>query len=511
MFKRLSLRYALPLWIIFLTLCFTIGEIAYTLKSRETSIYNNFQLLLRSDGNRLSAQIEQILREKNSLPIQQQEIRRLFSLYLTGSMTDLLLLDRHNETIASGSVYHRSDPLFKGDEEAVGKVAKSGTNIIVHDRHHRTLQGFFSVRMPPKRGELHHDGYGTLVISVSYSRALDDEYLNAYESLFLRLSAIMIVIIAIIIFLRQRVISPIASMSDTIAKIANGDAGARMDLAARDELGEIADSFNQMVETLNRQKEELERYKNDLEAQVATEISKRREQEAIMMQQSRMAGMGEMIGNIAHQWRQPLNALSLICINVKDAYDYEELTSEFLQKSTAKAEVLIRKMSTTIDDFRNFFKPDKEIGAFNLKDTVDEAYGLVDVAFTQQGIGVDIRIDPSLEVRGYKNEFSQVILNLLNNARDVLEERAVKEKKIHIRLLRKGSHIVLTLQDNGGGIPQAVLPRIFDPYFSTKEEGKGTGIGLYMSKTIIEEHHKGVLHASNEGEGACFTIILPAL
>jgi len=297
-------------------------------------------------------------------------------------------------------------------------------------------------------------------------------------------------------------------MSDTIYKISKGDSDARMSIESNDELGRIAASFNQMMDTLILQKEELERYKISLEVKVEDEISKREAQQILMIQQSRYAGMGEMIGNIAHQWRQPLNALGLIFMNLKDAYDYNDLTSEMMEKSTAKAAALIQKMSTTIDDFRNFFKPDKEKGGFLLHDTVNDVYSLVDAAFIQEKIKVDIQIDPSLEVHGYKNEFSQVILNLLNNARDVLEERDVKEKEILICATMRGEDIVLTFKDNGGGIPDEVLPRVFDPYFSTKEEGKGTGIGLYMSKTIIEDHHKGSLHVANDSEGAVFTITL---
>lgn len=260
---------------------------------------------------------------------------------------------------------------------------------------------------------------------------------------------------------------------------------------------------------LQRTKDELERYKNNLEEKVHQEITKRQEQEKIMIQQSRLAAMGEMIGNIAHQWRQPLNAMGIVIYNIKDAYDYGELTPKMMERSTNKATALIKKMSTTIDDFRNFFKPDKLKEEFKLSNAIDEILSLIEESFLQSRINIKIEIDPSLTVIGYKNEFSQVILNLLNNSRDVFEERHINHRYIRISAFQIEDKIVVSVKDNGGGIPIKVLPRVFEPYYSTKEEGKGTGIGLYMSKSIIEEHHKGKLLASNDEEGAIFTIELP--
>lgn len=231
--------------------------------------------------------------------------------------------------------------------------------------------------------------------------------------------------------------------------------------------------------------------------------------DAMMFQQSRYAAMGEMIGNIAHQWRQPLNILSLILVNLKDHYETKELTHEKLESLTDKADELIQKMSTTIDDFRTFFEPNKEKKSFFLADAVQEAYNLVNIVFAQKNIEVSIDIDPSLSIVGYKNEFSQVLLNLLTNSRDAFESNHILMRRIRVYAYSCSDGICLEISDNAGGIPEEVLPRIFDPYFSTKEEGKGTGIGLYMSKTIIETHHHGSLTAANTEEGALFSIILP--
>ena len=260
------------------------------------------------------------------------------------------------------------------------------------------------------------------------------------------------------------------------------------------------------------QKELLaEKQKNQeyLEQEIDRQRREIHEKNVLLFQKARYAAMGEMIGNIAHQWRQPLNILSLIMINIKDAHEYGNLSPQMLESLTDKADGLIQKMSTTIDDFRNFFQPNKEKKTFSLLEAVNEAYALVDVAFNHYGIGVEIHIDPALSVVGYKNEFSQVLLNLLNNSRDAFEERRIENRKIDISALEQDGSIVLTVRDNGGGIPSEILPKIFDPYFSTKEQGKGTGIGLYMSKTIIEAHHKGSLNAESDEHGTRFSILIP--
>lgn len=524
MFNRLSLRYALPLWIVLLTLAFSIAEVVYTLKSRETTIADNTRSMLQSDGNRLASQIEHILRKKSNTPLLKQELTQLFSLYLTGSISDIILFNDEGKEISCGSLQYDSHTHARKAGDAILKVTKTGTNIIKCDRENKKMRGLFSVRMPPKSGELKHDGYGVLMVSASYSKALDMEYMSAYQSIFIRLIAILAVFIAIIVFLRQRVILPIASMLDVIQRISKGDEKIRMKLGLNDELGNIASSFNEMLDNLESQKketlahitklqttqEELERYKNTLEEKVSKEISKRQEHQRIMMQQSRLAAMGEMIGNIAHQWRQPLNALGLVIFNIKDAYEHDELTPNMLNKSVNKASGLIQKMSSTIDDFRNFFRPDKTKEEFVILEAIHEILSLIEEAFLQLRIHIDVDdIDPAIKVMGYKNEFSQVIINLLNNAKDSFEERHIKRRTIHIRAKQVENKVVISIQDNGGGITDEILPRIFEPYFSTKEEGKGTGIGLYMSKSIIDEHHNGKLLAFNDDEGAIFTIELP--
>ncbi len=243
-----------------------------------------------------------------------------------------------------------------------------------------------------------------------------------------------------------------------------------------------------------------------LEQRVAEEVARNMEQEHMLIQQSRLAAMGEMIGNIAHQWRQPINALALLLANIKDAYEYQELDGDFLDESVKTGNRLIHGMSATIDDFRNFFKPDKEKRPFRVCDGVDAAFKMVSAAFKSANIEIGFeRCRIPCSTFGYPNEFEQVILNVLTNAKDAILATG-KHGTVHIHIKHDGDTVVVILRDSGGGIPDNILDRVFDPYFTTKE--KGTGIGLYMSKTIMR-NMGGDITIRNAGAGAEVRITLP--
>lgn len=242
---------------------------------------------------------------------------------------------------------------------------------------------------------------------------------------------------------------------------------------------------------------------------VNKEVKKRRYQELMLMEQSRLASMGEMIGNIAHQWRQPLSALSLVNANIKRSFLADKLDEEKINKQTDKASRLIQQMSNTINDFSNFFKPDKEKSFFTIKALIDDTKYLIDATLHDADIKVIIDLDEALYIEGFYSEFSQVIINIISNAKDVLIEKAIEKPFISIKSYKKDLKVFILISDNAGGINPSHLTQIFDPYFTTKEEGKGTGIGLYMSKMIIDEHVMGTLKAYNSDVGAVFEITLP--
>ncbi len=228
--------------------------------------------------------------------------------------------------------------------------------------------------------------------------------------------------------------------------------------------------------------------------------------ERIMMQQGRHAAMGEMIGNIAHQWRQPLNTLGLIIQQIKFFYEIGEFSGEFLNSSTIKAMDVIRNMSNTIDDFRDFFRSDKEKGLFSINQAIQQAIALIEANFNYHSIGLDVALADNGSINGYANEFSQAVLNIMVNARDVLVEREVAGGQVRVRSQNNDGTLAIIISDNGGGIREEIMEKIFDPYFTTKGPVKGTGIGLYMAKTIIEQNMGGRLTASNGESGAVFRI-----
>ena len=220
-----------------------------------------------------------------------------------------------------------------------------------------------------------------------------------------------------------------------------------------------------------------------LEQRIREETAKGMARERLLIQQSRLAAMGEMIGNIAHQWRQPINALTLLLANIKDAYEYHELSKEYLDSEVSKGQHMIQRMSSTIDDFRNFFRPNKEKQRFIACVGVEEAVKMVRPSFSNHDIEIVLDgCDESCEVLGYPNEFAQVVLNALSNAKEAIAARKVAGE-IHIRVESGEAATTISIRDNGGGIPDEILGKVFDPYFTTKE--KGTGIGLYMSKMIM--------------------------
>ena len=316
-------------------------------------------------------------------------------------------------------------------------------------------------------------------------------------------------------------------MNDAARKIAQGDFESKVDITQNGEIGELALSFNNMIEALKNSDKQLRDYNDLLEQKVAErtqdlnslnqkldqrvkdEVFKRAEQEQILIQQSRFAAMGEMIGNIAHQWRQPLNALGLLLQNIEYAYETETLDAPYIKQVIEKGNKLTTSMSRTIDDFRNFFKPNKSFEVFSFARAYESTIGMIGSSLSNNMIEIEENIDTSVCSFGLNSEFSQVILNILNNAKDVLVENKVQNKKITVSIYKDNKFSYLSIGDNGGGIKKDILSKIFDPYFTTKDEGKGTGIGLYMSKTIIQNNMHGSLSVENEEFGARFSIKMP--
>jgi len=237
-------------------------------------------------------------------------------------------------------------------------------------------------------------------------------------------------------------------------------------------------------------------------------VEELREKDRLLQQQTRLAAMGEMINNIAHQWRQPLNVLGLLVQQLQLTYEVGGFDKELLDGTVSKSMGLINHMSQTIEDFRNFFKPDKAKARFAIHEVAAKTVALVEDSFANQEISVVCTVKDQPVAFGFANEYSQVLLNVLLNARDALLERRPERAKVTVTISREGGKGVVTIADNAGGIPEGIIGKIFEPYFTTKGPGKGTGVGLYMSKTIIEKNMHGSLTARNTADGAEFRIEL---
>jgi len=255
---------------------------------------------------------------------------------------------------------------------------------------------------------------------------------------------------------------------------------------------------------LKNAQQELEDLNQSLEIRIGVELDKNKAQQTLMLQQSRQAQMGEMISMIAHQWRQPLAAISSIsaAINIKSKLNM--LDSDSAVKLSNKISNYSQHLSLTIDDFREFFSPNKEIIQTSYNELIDDVMAIIETSIVNKNIKLVTNLNCDNMLNTYSNEVKQVLLNLIKNAEDVLLDREIYMPQITISTHDN----ILTISDNAGGISEDIIDNIFDPYFSTKKDKDGMGLGLYMSKTIIEEHCKGKLTVSNDKDGAVFKIAL---
>lgn len=253
----------------------------------------------------------------------------------------------------------------------------------------------------------------------------------------------------------------------------------------------------------------LKEWNETLEKRVETEIEKNREKEQLLVEKARFISLGEMISNIAHQWRQPLSELSSIFMFIKFKYTIKQLDDETMTQKAKEAETVLDFMSHTIDDFRNFFMPKKEKENFQLRSAIDSVVTIVSSTLSNNNIKITIDVDEDIYLNTYINEFEQVLLNIISNAKDAVISKHVDDPWIRIYLETEDSCYKLFIEDNGGGIQVEPISKIFEPYFTTKKDSDGTGIGLYMSKIIVDKNMSGRLRVRNTKDGANFGIIIP--
>ncbi len=288
----------------------------------------------------------------------------------------------------------------------------------------------------------------------------------------------------------------------------------------------ISQKHNSLLElTINLEEEvakktlQLQELNNSLELKVDEAITNLQKKEQLLQQQSRHAQMGEMISMIAHQWRQPLSAISATAFSIliktkRKKFDQStpeglEKYNTFLQTNIESIQKYVQFLSTTIDDFRNFFRPEKLKEQCSFDDIITKTLQIAEVSLTNKNIQLTKALQSHCHIHIYKNEVTQALLNILKNAEDNFIERDIVPAQIIIRAYEQNRFCFLEIEDNGGGIDTSIIDKIFDPYFSTKEEKNGTGLGLYMSKVIVEDHNSGRLEVENRSKGACFIFSFP--
>ena len=278
-----------------------------------------------------------------------------------------------------------------------------------------------------------------------------------------------------------------------------------------DEGGKIS-SYLAVKEDITKRKqaeEALCQLNNELEQRIAQEVEKNRAKDHVLAHQARLAAMGEMLSNIAHQWRQPLNNVALIIQNLQAEYTDQCLTPEACNEHVEKCINTLLFMSHTIDNFCDFYQPDYSRQAFELYTAVTESLAMIKEDLVAHGIQVTLRKECDLSIIGYKKEFSQVLLSIIQNAKEAILLHKAPFPVVEIVCSRHAESALVTVRDNAGGIPSDILDKVFDPYFTSKFKSQGVGMGLYISKIIIEKHMGGQIWITNHTAGAEVNIEVP--
>ena len=253
---------------------------------------------------------------------------------------------------------------------------------------------------------------------------------------------------------------------------------------------------NSLLQKVDEKTKKLRDINNQLEIRIKKEVEENLKKDRLLSQQQKMVSMGQMIENIAHQWRQPLSVITTSISGIKLKKMLNDLDDDFLNKTLDSVMNTSQYLSNTIDDFRYFFKPQKEKEKFYLEKCCNKTIELLSPNFTENNIKVICRVD-DIEIFGYETELIQVLINILNNSKDALSLVENQERLIFINILKENGKALIKIKDNAGGIPDDVLSQIFEPYFTTKHQAQGTGIGLYMCQEIIYKHMNGHIDIAN--------------
>lgn len=274
-----------------------------------------------------------------------------------------------------------------------------------------------------------------------------------------------------------------------------------------------ANELNLLTENLenivNQRTKQLEKLNQELQAKIDAAVRKEKRQSAMLNQQSRLASMGEILENIAHQWRQPLNTVSWIINDTMIKARLGRSNEINIEELAGKINNSVQFLSNTIEDFRRFVDKSDLAQTFNIKKAIQSTIGLIHETLLRSEINIELDCPEDIKYKGFENDFKHVIMNLINNARDAFEEREIKDGLIYIRVYHENNELIIAVRDNAGGIAKPILKKIFEPYFTTKHQSKGTGLGLYMSKQLIEKVHGTIEVISILNKKTTFIIKLP--
>lgn len=352
---------------------------------------------------------------------------------------------------------------------------------------------------------------------------------------FIMISFFVLVLVVPVSFflLNLAVTKPLKELQVAVRKAESLDYDQFLPIKRSDEIGDLVSAYNELIKRIKQRETELEDMNVKLKNMVELETGLRQKNEQLLFEQQKFVDMGRMVNAIAHQWRQPLNIIGLAVQSYVIGQREGNLDMEEANEFEEKIMTMLQHMSTTIDDFRNFFRADKTEKQFSIITSMVEVIRLINAQMKYNGIslnytcrsGSDIfvyaegvcenpgKLADTAIVSGFPGEMKQAVLNIIQNAKDAIikEIRAgkINEGIIDIILETDEHEISFSISDNGGGIDEAVMARMFEPYFTTKQNEEGTGIGLYMTRAIIENHMKGRISASNTIEGAMFTVVLP--
>ena len=262
------------------------------------------------------------------------------------------------------------------------------------------------------------------------------------------------------------------------------------------------------LERYDARQQELDNLNRELEERIEIEVNIGKANHKRYEQQAKMAAIGEMIDAVAHQWKQPLNALSMMSEMLDSDFDDGLVDKAYVDELTKNTQVQIEHMVTTLNEFRNFFRPKDNKKSFGIKRCVQSVMLLVNDEFMKNNISINIQSEKEILIHGIENEFKHLVLNIINNAKDAFNERDIGERNIFINFYQEENFIHVDIEDDAGGIPLHVIDDIFKPEVTTKEVGKGTGIGLYMSMQIAQKL-AGTLSVKNTDNGALFKLKIP--